>query len=159
MGKTKPDPLEKLTAGFEDAKAANAGAAGLVLVEATRRLRNVAIRGRPLPEEYETQRLHPSNGPSVVFQGRLLGEFRTGRGRASRWTEGELWETPDGNWIAVSIGASDEAGERDLVTVTVIPAGECEFTRRCAAMDAFRWHDMARGMAKDLGWDLVTAVA
>lgn len=95
-------------------------------------------------------RITQRRGPAIRFTGTLLAktEFETRQGHAMRL---EVYETAGGSYVAVS--------STDLETrAEVVEPGE-EIDMRCAVLEAFDWHERARGMVRDqLGWQLLREI-
>ncbi len=148
----------KFMAALADAQAANPNGTSLALADAARSLRKIAAKAS-VQGDYEAQRVVQQHGPTITFNGRLLGEYDTKGGGDDRWFECELWETAGGAYVAVTIAASDEPGREDYVSAVVIEAGGDENERRLAVAEAFKWAQGARTLlTKRLGWKLERVV-
>lgn len=101
--------------------------------------------------DYQPVTIKQHRGPTLRYQGHLAAktEFDTRRGDMMRY---EVWQTPAGALIAVSIS------DRETRAVVVEP-GE-EFAMRCTVMDFYDWENRARSMLREqLGWRFVREVA
>lgn len=124
-----------------------------------RALLSVIGKEKTVTDEYKEQRISVTNGPDVRFKGRLLHEFSTQNrdGTKSRWTELRLWETEGGNWIAESVGKTDNQREVDLVDVAVIGGGDADGSRH-RVMEHFGWTTAAKAFARQAGWEMYRRV-
>lgn len=114
-----------------------------------------------MSQEFTKQRIAQRRGPTLSFQGKLLcsTEWQARGDPVTVFLE--LWETPEGNWIAVSAFEREgDDGRRDTAHAVVIERSDDEQAMRFAAMDAWEWQDRARSMVKSqLKWNLTVQVA
>lgn len=118
---------------------------------------------------YTPQKIINTTGQTLAFTGRLIGRHSTERPTSTAWQQTELWETSGGAWIVVSYRVSTREGKGDVVMSTVIPPllngtptspNEHQLlARQIAVMDALKWTECARMMAKEMGWQLEVKVA
>jgi hypothetical protein len=117
------------------------------------------LEAAPLSGEYEQVRLNRTNGPAIVFNGKVIAECEARR-KTDTWTEWRLWQTQGGAYVCEIAACSDREGQIDLIRATVIPPSgeyESELAQRMAVMDAFEWSNFVRVMVrKQLGWHFDT---
>lgn len=118
---------------------------------------------------YTPQKIINTTDQALAFTGLLIGSHSTERATSTAWQQTELWETSGGAWIVVSYRVSTREGKGDVVKSTVIPPlldvttsspNERQLlARQIAVMDALKWTECARMMAKEMGWQLEVKVA
>lgn len=125
------------------------------------------FQAQPVPEGYEVVKVVRRNGRRLRFHGKLLASKTAGsRNHSDRWIELQLWQSAKGNMIAVIIRASDVEGESDIISAHVERLSAHVWNdASCDAqmtmedhidgiMDFFGWTNIARSLARDLGWQL-----
>lgn len=110
--------------------------------------------------DYTVQRVNQTRGPQLRFKGKLIAEDEwVSRSRVPLARRIQLWETPEGNWVAVDESApADGDGKQDVAGI-VIEKGEAQ-AMQFAAMDFWQWETAARKMARaePLRWRLFVEV-
>ena len=138
--------------------------------------RAIAIGARDYAADgFTRQKIVCNRGPIHAFWGRLLGQHTTNpNGNKTKWTEIRLWETPSGQWVAESVGCSNEPGHVDIPDALVIRGPVvlidrqilAEFENRTPqtlsmedqAMEFWTWSSPAKALAKKLGWNITIEV-
>ncbi len=131
--------------------AANPGAAGTAIADATAAFKRVIARAATLSDEFQRVEFVQRRGPRVEFTGRLLAETE------APGSDGvailQVWETQGGALVATREWQSEI--DADDMQVEVVPPQDDPLAMRLAVMDFFRWHQAARSMAdKKLKWSL-----
>ncbi len=120
----------------------------------------IDFNGRDVPEGFERVRIARTRGPILRFMGKVIAEKIHGsKAHNQRWIELRVWETPGGAWVVEKANASDAAGERDFFAAWVIEAAVPADERPAHVMEALDWSNLARTMAKDMGWKFEEFVA
>lgn len=100
-----------------------------------------------------------TRGPTLEFNGTLLGEYETGRMDNGGWFEGELWQTEGGSYVAVAYLRFAHRDDDEGGRAVIVPPSDDELARQAEVMNAFDWSPRARTMAREqLGWDLMQVV-
>lgn len=125
-----------------------------IIADAERAFKRAAKRAA-VPADYERVEFKQHRGPTIEFTGRRIAqnEFET-RGRDPMQVTFEIWETVEGNLIAVSITAPLMRDGFEIVEATVVERQDDAQAMRFAVMAHFDWNDGARNMARKLGWSI-----
>lgn len=107
--------------------------------------------------EYSFQRIIPNRGPTLEFNGKIIGEMTTFEDGKASWNEDTLWETPASKWILEVRKCSDHVGHEDMVDVYVFEQAD-DLERKIAVLDALKWVYPAQDWAKRMGWKLVKRI-
>ena len=105
-----------------------------------------------MPEERvaASHRIAVKDGPDLAFDGYLLSAYTTNEDRP-RWSELQLWQTDEGNFVGARAWHSRNAGEGTFWTADVVDTVE-------DAMQLWGWDSVAKGFARQLRWDVVKYV-
>lgn len=134
--------------------AANPGAAGTAIADATAALKRVIARAATLSDEFQRVEFVQRRGPRVEFTGRLLAETEAPGNDGVAVLQ--VWETQGGALVATREWQANT--DNDEMQVEVVPPAE-PLAMRVAVMDFFRWHQAARQMAdKKLKWSLRVSI-
>jgi hypothetical protein len=113
----------------------------------------VTFNTTEIPEGFERVRIARTRGPILRFIGKVIAEKIHGsKANNQRWIELRVWETLGGAWVVEKANASDAPGERDFFAAWVIEAAVPIEERPAHVMEALDWSNLARTMAKELGW-------
>lgn len=111
-----------------------------------------------MTDSYTPQRISPRNGPSVIFQGKLIAGHEWDAGTCDM--RFEVWETPAGAYIAATFWINGDGPNDTESEVSVVDPIEDHFAMQCAVLEHFGWHFRARSMVKKaLKWILSREVA
>lgn len=132
--------------------AANPGAAGVVIADATAAFKRAIARAETLSDEFERVEFVPTRGPRVEFTGRMLAKTEAPSLEAD--VELEVWETRGGAFVAMRHWIPVDGEVPTEMQLEVVPPAE-PLAMRLQVMEFFRWHQAARTMAdKKLKWSL-----
>lgn len=128
-----------------------------VLADAVKAMKR-EVRRHSASEGFDAIEIAQMRGPTVEFNGRLLAESEF-TARAGQDMALEIYETEGGALVAVTSSTLPGETGREDARVTVVPPTDDVQAMRFAVMDAFRWENRARTMARKLGWSLRMEVA
>lgn len=134
------DMVDKITRVYE----VNPAVAGLIIQRASKEAHR-QYKAASAPDNMERVTYAPTRGPKLTFTGRKIYDWEYG-GKSI-----ELCETLAGNLVMFSEWPVD-GGEMHSLAYS-FDGGD-----QNGVMDTLNWSDMARTMAKKLGWILVEEV-
>jgi len=129
---------------IKEAYAVNPAPTGL-LIDRTRKEAHRHIKAATAPDGFERVTYHPTRGPRLSFTGRKIYDWEY-NGKSI-----ELCETIGGNLVMFNEWPADHGDMHSL-------AYHFDGDDYIGVMDALNWSDMARNMAKKLGWMLILEV-
>lgn len=132
--------IEKIKEAYE----VNPSATGL-LIERARKEAHRHLKAATAPDNLERVTYAPTRGPKLSFTGRKIYDWEY-NGKSI-----ELCQTIGGNLVMFSEWPTDNGEMHSLA----YRFGGADCT---GVMDALNWSDMARTMAKKLGWILTEEV-
>lgn len=155
-GNPIPTKAASLIETASRALAINPGAAGSAIADADRAFKRIIKRAEAdASEEWERVEIVQHKGPTLGFNGKLLGEASfTTKGSDPMKVEFEIWVTQAGSFVSVSATAPADREGMELVNATVVEPEADVQAMRLKAIGHFDFHDRARNMARKMGWNL-----
>ena len=143
LQKSLTDMVDKITLAGQ----VNPAATGLIIQRAAKEAYR-QHKAATAPDGFERVTYHPTRGPRLSFTGRKIYDWEY-NGKSI-----ELCETIGGNLVMFNEWPADGIVPGDMHSV----AYRFEGDDYIGVMDALNWSNMARNMAKKLGWKLILEV-
>jgi hypothetical protein len=143
LQKSLSDMVDKITLAGQ----VNPAATGLIIQRAAKEAYR-QHKAATAPDGFERVTYHPTRGPRLSFTGRKIYDWEY-NGKSI-----ELCETIGGNLVMFNEWPADGIVPGDMHSV----AYRFEGDDYIGVMDALNWSNMARNMAKKLGWKLILEV-
>lgn len=140
LQKSLSDMVDKITL----AGGVSPAATGLIIQRAAKEAHR-QHKAATAPDGFERVTYYPTRGPKLSFTGRKIYDWEY-NGKSV-----ELCETIGGNLVMFSEWPTEQG---DMHSLAYQFAGDDQI----GVMDALNWSDMARTMAKKLGWILILEV-